>query len=59
LDKLKANIPKFKIEDIFQIRDNYPLEYIFKTDFGLMQFEFEIKSGNKSFYIEPCFDEFW
>ena len=24
-----------------------------------MQFEFEIKSGSKHFYIEPSFDTFW
>ena len=57
--ELEKNIPSFKIEDIFKIRDNYPLEYIFQTDFSLMQFEFEIKSGSKHFYIEPSFDTFW
>ena len=59
LRELEKNIPSYKIEDIFAIRDNYPLEYIFQTDFSLMQFEFEIKSGSKHFYIEPSFDTFW
>ena len=59
LKELEKNIPSFKIEDIFVIRDNYPLEYIFQTDFSLMQFEFEIKCGSKYFYIEPSFDTFW
>ena len=57
--ELEKNIPSFKIEDIFTIRDNYPLEYIFQTDFSLMQFEFEIKASNKNFYLEPNFDTFW
>ena len=59
LKELEKNIPSYKIEDIFEIRDNYPLEYIFQTDFNLMQFEFEIKSSNKYFYLEPNFDTFW
>ena len=59
LKELEKNIPSYKIEDIFAIRDNYPLEYIFQTDFSLMQFEFEIKASNKNFYLEPNFDTFW
>ena len=59
LNELQTKIPVFKLEDIFQIRDNYPLEYIFQTDFNLMQFEFELKSSNKHFYLEPSFDSFW
>jgi hypothetical protein len=59
LNELQNNIPVFKLEDIYQIRDNYPLEYIFQTDFNLMQFEFELKSNNKHFYLEPNFDSFW
>ena len=59
LNDLQAKIPIFKLEDIFQIRDNYPLEYIFQTDFNLIQFEFEIKSSSKHFYLEPNFDSFW
>ena len=59
LNDLQSKIPEFKIDEIFQIRDNYPLEYIFQTDFNLMQFEFELKSNNKHFYLEPNFDSFW
>ena len=59
LKELESKIPKYNIEDIFNIRNNYPLEYIFQTDFNLMQFEFEIKSSNKHFYLEPNFDSFW
>ena len=59
LKELESKIPEIKIEEIFKIRDNYPLEYIFQTDFNLMQFEFELKSNNKHFYLEPNFDSFW
>ena len=59
LEELENKIPKYNMDDIFAIRDNYPLEVIFQVEFALMQFEFELKSNNKCFFIQPDFDTFW
>ncbi len=59
LEELESQIPKFNMDQIFEIRDDYPLECLFQTEFNLMQFDFELKFEGKSFNLEPDIKTFW
>ena len=59
INKLEEEIPSVPMKLIFNLRDDYPLEFLFQTEFNLMQFEFELKYNGKNFLLDPDFETFW
>ena len=52
-------INKITMEHLFAIRNDYPLEQYFATNFNLMQFSFELKSSKNTFTLEPDKKKLW
>jgi len=51
--KSPSEFQKLKLEDIYKIRNDYNLEYLFNKDKNYLQFLLILKMKNNVFYTSP------